>query len=283
MPRGCRRRAARPRLLLAVPHSAAYGIPHHVLIIHSDKVGPDQRQHEMCGRYTVTVSECKLQQRFVVTSGNGPAEIQLPRYNAAPGQILPIVFMDPDGTRRLIAARWGFPSPMRTKTTLGRPLINARAETVAIKPAFRTAFQSSRCLVPADGFYEWSRTGKTTRSRQSPRWFHLPDARLFAFAGLRAQTDGDNGVTTLFTILTSEARQPVSDVHHRMPVILHPEHESVWLDPATPRFQLEACLKPTLATSLLVQPVSPDINRVSVDRPDCIKSYRDPESTGFLL
>ncbi len=230
----------------------------------------------MCGRYTLTASECNLQERFVVNSDGIAAEIKLPRYNAAPGQNLPIVSVDPDGNRRLIAARWGFPSPIRSATVTGQPLINARAETVADKPAFRTAFQSRRCLVPADGFYEWPRTGKTIRPRQPPGWFYLPDTALFAFAGLWTQTDSDNGLTTLFTILTSEAQKPVSDLHDRMPVILNPEHESVWLTPAATRHQLETCLKPGMAKSLRVQPVSPVVNRVSCDHPDCIKPYMDP-------
>jgi putative SOS response-associated peptidase YedK len=173
----------------------------------------------------------------------------LPRFNIAPSQFVPIVRLM-DDNRILSAAAWGFVPFWQKGKPNARP-INARSETVATSGMFRTAFKSSRCLVPADGFYEW-----LAGTPKQPFLFHRPDDALFAFAGLCSEWDGQ--MTCLH--LTTTPNAITAPVHDRMPVILHKADYSKWLDPAVSAVELTALLVPYPDVELVSQPVSTRFN-----------------------
>ncbi len=178
----------------------------------------------MCGRFTLTVDEfLLLVERFGI-KGDFPSEYQ-PSYNIAPTQKILVVLSGEEG-KKARYFRWGLiPSwakdPKKTKI-----LINARSETVSEKPSFRSAFKKRRCLIPADGFYEWKKEG----NKKTPFRFIQPGAGVFAFAGIWEEWrgEGDELLQTV-SILTKDANESVRAVHNRMPVILNPPEEEIWL------------------------------------------------------
>ncbi|MFH1724017.1 MAG: SOS response-associated peptidase, partial [Elusimicrobiota bacterium] len=167
---------------------------------------------DMCGRYTQTADIKTLQRRFGFRA-EGAAFA--PRYNIAPGQTAPLVVRDE--ARRLALMRWGLVPSWAKDPAIGHRMINARSETIAEKPAFRKPFEKRRCLVVADGFYEWRRAGRA----KVPVRFVRKDGAPFAFAGLwdRWRVPGETPLDT-FTVLTTSANSLVAEVHARMPVIL---------------------------------------------------------------
>lgn len=190
----------------------------------------------------------------------GIAEIQesrlqptLPRFNVAPSQGV-LAIIEQNGKRILTSMRWGFaPAWMTAKRP---PPINARAETIAERPTFRAAYRSKRCLLPADGFYEWvSRPGQ---ARKQPMRLRLPSDRLFAFAGI--YTPAVDGELTC-AIVTTTANEHIQQVHQRMPVILDPDLEDLWLDPTVQ--DPSACLASTVAEQLEIFPVSALVSSAS--------------------
>lgn len=205
----------------------------------------------MCGRYTVAASLDELVEVFDVPK---PEFDVRPRYNVAPGQDCPVVGRDRRG-RRMGLMRWGF---VRDGREEARPLVNARSETAARLPTFREAFARRRCLVPADGFYEWG----PVNGRRVPRWFHPPNGRLLALAAVW------EGRT--FAILTTEANADVAGVHHRMPVLVPPEAWRAWLDPATDPSSLGPRLGPPPAGTLRARVVGTRVNSTSEDDPGLI-------------
>ena len=176
----------------------------------------------MCGRYTLSNPDPKrLKLRFGI---DDPFEFdERPRFNIAPtDSVLAVRRHEQDPGRELGRLRWGL-MPGRWAEKPGRPLINARAETVATQPAYRESFQRRRCLIPADGFYEWKKlpTGK------QPMWMSLPEAELFAFAGIWASLERSDGETVhSCSIITCEPNEVMREIHDRMPVILDPEGSS---------------------------------------------------------
>lgn len=207
----------------------------------------------MCGRYTLTAVADELVETFDVPS----LELEYrPRYNVAPGQDCPIVAADRRG-RRMGLMRWGF-EPQRPPSAKGG-WINARAESVMRRASFGEAFHRRRCLVPADGFYEWRRDdgGKT------PFWFHLPDGGIFSFAGIW------EGRT--FAILTTEANEDVRTVHDRMPVLVAPGDRGAWLDRETPASELLRIMAPSPAGTLGSHEVSRRVNRTDQDDPGLVE------------
>lgn len=213
----------------------------------------------MCARYTMTqVSIEAIAEELGVTSVE--AELS-PQFNIAPTEEAPIVIASKEGERRLGLARFGFVPHLAKSLREGTRFLNARAETVAKKPAYRDAFSRHRCLVVADGFYEWRTEGKI----KTPFWFHLPGGQLFAFAGLwSAWRDPEaRSWITSFTILTREAEGPVRAVHDRMPVILEPEVYGAWLsrelrDPE----KVMPLLEHVRAEELCAREVSREVNNV---------------------
>ncbi len=223
----------------------------------------------MCGRYSITTPEEAVRRHFAY---GGPPRNLAPRYNAAPTQALPVVRPGADGGRRLDLLRWGLIPSWAEDASIGSRLINARGETVAEKPAFREAFRQRRCLVPADGFYEWATGGKA----KQPYRVTLDDGGVFGFAGLWERWDGPEGPVESFTIVTTEASASIAHIHPRMPVILDPDTYGAWLDTAMPLEDARASLRPAPAERLRATPVSTRVNAVRNDDP----SVLEPPGTG---
>jgi putative SOS response-associated peptidase YedK len=210
----------------------------------------------VCGRYWIVTPADVLASRFRVRGELPPL---LPRWNAAPGQELPVVRVDPaTGARVLEPMRWGLvPSWAARPEDAGRP-INARAETAAGKPSFKEPLRRTRALVPADGFFEW-RKGERGRD---PVAFRLKSRRPFAFAGVfDTWTPRTGPPLKTFAILTTRPNELVAGVHDRMPLILAPEGEDLWLDPRTQEPELLApLLAPPGAGEMEAFPVSRRVN-----------------------
>jgi len=221
----------------------------------------------MCGRYTIAAAAKALEARF---QAYVPPGLLAPSYNAAPAQGLPtILHANP---YVITVSAWGF-RPEWADWRDVTPVINARAETVATKPYFRQAFRTKRCLVLADGFYEWQRTGKG----KVPYRIALQTDEPFAFAGIWSLgRDGQGRPWSTFAILTTDANRLVAQVHNRMPVILHPEGEATWLNPETPVEQAQACLKPFPAHLLRITAVSPRVNSPTSNTPDLLQYVDTP-------
>jgi putative SOS response-associated peptidase YedK len=218
----------------------------------------------MCGRYTLSTSIDKLAEEFDL-SGSLP-DLQS-SYNVAPTQEVPAV-MEGNGGRRLEMLRWGLIPSWADDPGIGNRMINARSETVAEKPSFRRAFKERRCLIPADGFYEWQ---KTNGSKQ-PFYFRMKDWRPFAFAGLWESWYGDGEIRSC-TILTTAANNLVGEIHPRMPVILPHEVYDLWLDSTVQdRDQLLSLLAPYPTEDMEAHPVSRRVNNPSNNEPQCVES-----------
>ena len=190
-----------------------------------------------------------------------------PRYNVAPTQPAAVIRADPEnGTRRLALLRWGL-IPAWSREPPKAVLINARAETVFEKPAFRSIIKRKRGLIPADGFYEWKKDGR----RKQPYFIRLPKGRLMALAGLWDQWPGPDGLIESFTILTTTANRLMQTLHERMPVIIPASLQEKWLDPEmTLREDIQEMLAPWPDDSLELLPVSDHVNKAGHEGPECI-------------
>lgn len=213
----------------------------------------------MCGRYRLAASV----ERLIEVFGLFPDGIPTlpPRYNIAPTQSCPVV-VGPAGERVLRMMRWGLLPAWAKDPKEGARMINARAETVAARPAFRAAFRSRRCLVPADGWYEWKALGP---KRKQPYRFHRADDGVFAFAGLWERwrpPDGGEAVET-FTLLTTDANARVREVHDRMPVTLSAPDQDLWTDPEASPAALAALLRPAPDDAFVATPADPRLGNVA--------------------
>jgi len=219
----------------------------------------------MCGRYTLTDPDPRLL-RFRFGLAEEARIEQAPRYNVAPTDPVLAIRLNGEGRREPGVLRWGLIPDHAEPESFGRLLINARAETVAETPAFRNAFRSHRCLIPADGFYEWRECDGGKR----PVWITRPRRELFAFAGLWATAKRADG-TALHScaIVTCEPGEVVRPIHDRQPVILDPEAEQGWLAAETPEVELLALLVPT--DELEITEVSDAVNDVRQDGPALIE------------
>jgi putative SOS response-associated peptidase YedK len=231
----------------------------------------------MCGRYETHHTEAEILARFdtqqVIRDLLDPPVFE-PRFNVAPTDRMPVVVIS-GGARALTGMRWGLVPFWAKDPSVGARMINARAESVAEKPAFRDAVARRRCLVPAGGFYEWRRTG----AGKQPYHIGVAGGGLFAFAGLWAKWKAPDGVTLRsFTILTTEPNERLKDIHNRMPVMLPPEAEAVWLDPDTPLETATELLRPYPTELTEAYPVTPAVGRVDYNQPDCILPLRLPAS-----
>jgi len=206
----------------------------------------------MCGRYTQTAAFDELALRFGITVEDTGLEDLGPRYNVAPSQPVPIVVAH-NGGRRLVLASWGF-HPAWMKTSKLAP-INAKAETVATSPMFQGAVKRGRCLVPADGFYEWKPV--PGQRRKQPYYLRLKGGGLFAFAGLYTPPDTQAGALATCTILTTAPNELVASIHDRMPAILARDDEGRWTDArVTDPAAVLPCLRPLPADRMEAYPVS---------------------------
>jgi putative SOS response-associated peptidase YedK len=231
----------------------------------------------MCGRYTLTNPDpLKLGARFEVLESVAPADE--PRYNIAPTDPGLAVRRRDDAARELGRLRWGL-VPGRWAERGGRPLINARAETLTKQPAFAESFRERRCLIPADGFYEWHSDERGKR----PVWISRPDGGLFAFAGIWAalpEREGDD-ILHSCAIVTCDPNALVRPIHDRMPVILDPALEAAWLDPDAAADDLLAMLAPASDDALVVREVSDAVNDVRQDGPHLIEPRAEEQEALF--
>src|SRR5262245_36962697 len=219
----------------------------------------------MCGRYTLTDPDPRmLRFRFGLTEA--AAIEQQPRYNVAPTDPVLAIRLNGDRIREPGVLRWGLIPHYADPDTFDRLLINARAETLAEAPSFRDAFETHRCLIVADGFYEW----RAEETGKKPVWITRPDRDPFAFAGLwAAARQADGSFVHSCAIVTSTPGEVVAPIHDRMPVILEQEAEAAWLDPGSDPDRLLELLTPT--DDLAVTEVSDAVNDVRQDGPALIE------------
>jgi putative SOS response-associated peptidase YedK len=225
----------------------------------------------MCGRYTLaTPDPADVRARFPVGED---VEIRR-RYNVAPSDDVLAVTTDRDGAPRGELLRWGFVPSWAKSPDTGLKMINARLETARRSPAFGRAFDRYRCLIVADGFYEWRAAGGLAAGGRRGR----TDGDVFAFAGLWSIWYGDDGhKLRSCTILTTAANSAIAPLHDRMPVILSPEHESAWLDASTPRHEIAELLAGLSPSEVALQPVGQAVNDARYDGPDCLLAAVHPD------
>lgn len=228
----------------------------------------------MCGRFTLTKSA------EVIAEALDLDEIPrfTPGYNIAPSQPVPVLRLGAETQKRSFDyLYWGLIPSWAKDVSIGAKLINARSETVTEKPSFRTAFKRRRCLIVADGFYEWQRQG----SKKQPYYFHLNDHQLFAFAGLWEHWDSVEGdEIQSCTILTTAANDKMQPIHDRMPVILDKTNYDLWLDSTIQSAdRLLPLLRPYPDAGLHFYPVSLQVNSPRNDSPTCIEPL--PEASSF--
>lgn len=221
----------------------------------------------MCGRYALTASPEQLMILFDLLQVTFDL---VPRYNLAPTQIAPVVHLGDDGLRTLTPMSWGLVPRWAKDRSIGSRLINARSETVTEKPAFRTAFRQRRCLVPADGFYEWRRTA----AGKQPYFIHRADHTPLVMAGLWEQWQDPNGQESLqtFTILTTHANHFLSQLHDRMPVFIDRDRFDDWLNgDASDETSRATWLRPAAEDLLVMHPVSTRVNSPAHDEPTLVE------------
>lgn len=218
----------------------------------------------MCGRFTQRHKAEEVVERFEVDPDDLIAQ---PRYNIAPSQTLAAV-RQVEG-RELFACRWGLIPFWAKDPAIGNRMINARAETLAEKPSFRRAFAARRCLIPADGFYEWQKQGK---GASRPFYIRLRDDGLFGFAGLWEEWKSPEGeVVTTCAIITVEPNELMAGIHNRMPAILKPEHEAAWLDRSNDIPAVSNLLQPYPSELMEAYEISRAVNNPRFDDPGCIE------------
>jgi putative SOS response-associated peptidase YedK len=220
----------------------------------------------MCGRFARTTNEDELQSRF---GFDDPQGILLkPRYNIAPTQMHPVVIVESDH-RVLKLMRWGLVPFWAKDVTIGYKMINARAEGIESKPSFKFPFKKRRCLVLADGFFEWKKLGTRTKV---PYCIRLKSGEPFAFAGLWDKWDKGEEPLKTFTIITTDNNELIKPIHNRMPVILHQKDEGLWLDPELrdPE-KLLPLIKPYPSEEMEMYEVSTVVNSPKNDVPECTK------------
>ena len=206
----------------------------------------------MCGRYTLKMPLLEVAAELGLDHPEFALE---PRYNIAPTQRLPIV--TGEMPRRLQLMRWGLVPAWAKDPSIGNKLINARAETLSEKPAFRKALEMRRCLVVADGFYEW----KATPYGKSPQHIHLQTNGLLTFGGLwESWRDAEGKELRTFTIITTTPNTLMAEIHDRMPVIVPPEFREKWLDLRTPMAEIDALLVPLADGLLTAETVGNQVN-----------------------
>jgi putative SOS response-associated peptidase YedK len=216
----------------------------------------------MCGRYTLSTPAGRLAEEFQLDS---TVEI-LPSYNVAPTQQVAAVLED-EGGRRLEMLRWGLVPSWADDPDIGARMINARSETAPEKPSFRRAFRGRRCLIAADGFYEWKRED----GGKQPYYFRMRDGRPFAFAGLWESWDKGGGELRTCTILTTRPNSVLNGIHDRMPVILPHDAYNAWLDPDADKEELGELMIPYPGDDLETYPVSRFVNSPSNNDERCIE------------
>lgn len=215
----------------------------------------------MCGRFTLTQSPDAVAQAFEIEASEFP-----PRYNIVPSQPIGVILQSSDLPKRQFRLmQWGLIPSWAKDPSIGSKLINARSETVHEKPSFRAAFKRRRCLIVADGFYEWQKKGT---GRKQPYYFSMKNRDIFAFAGL---WESWQDIETC-TILTTSANELLEPIHERMPVIIKPENYDFWLDPTIQQPEILAPLfEPFPVEQMTATSVSTAVNTPSNDSELCIQ------------
>lgn len=223
----------------------------------------------MCGRFAlISPGEVLIKQFDLASSQTSISSAVAPRYNIAPTQPVLAVRLTPDTEERELAfLQWGLIPSWSKDIKIGSRLINARSETVAEKPSFRAAFKRRRCLIPADGYYEWQRQG----NGKQPIYIHSRDGAPFALAGLwETWHSADGSMIDSCTILTTEPNELMAPIHNRMPVILEQPDYSMWLHPGDSPDDAHHLLRPYPSEKMAAYPVSMLVNNPRNDSPDCI-------------
>ena len=219
----------------------------------------------MCGRFARIVSSRKLREKYRLKEVPQLDD----RYNIAPTQPVAAVRAT-DGDRELVLLRWGLIPSWSKDAKIGYKLINARAETVAEKPSFRSAFKQRRCLIPASGYFEWQKQGT---GRKQPFFISPRDGELFSFAGLwECWHDPQGEPVETCTILTTTANEVMQPIHDRMPVILGPSAEEQWLDSRASADALRSLLVPYTSAGMEARPVGLWVNNPKNDGPKCLEA-----------
>ena len=222
----------------------------------------------MCGRYTITITDPDV---IAATFDLETAPTDLvPRYNVAPTQHVPTIVKNQDGANELVMMRWGLVPSWAKDPAIGNRMINARSETLAEKPSFRAAYRKRRCLVVADGFYEWK---KNNDGSKTPMYVRLRNGGLFGMAGLweRWKAPETGGVITTCTIITTEPNNIMRPLHHRMAVVLDRTDYNQWLDPQFgDTAYLQHLLQPYPGDDMIAYAVSPRVNNSRHDGPDLV-------------
>lgn len=219
----------------------------------------------MCGRFSITITIEELMERFLFDQAL-EGFVYTPRYNAAPGQLLPAIIAH-EGRNRMGPLKWGLIPSWAKDEKIGYQTINAKAETVREKASFKTAFERRRCIIPADGFYEWK---ALPGGGKQPMRIVLKRRNLFAMAGLYdTWTSPDGRKVGSFTVITTSPNELMANIHNRMPVILRPEDEALWLDRT--RYDgelLQSLLRPYDAAEMEAYPVHAAVGNVKNDCPE---------------
>jgi putative SOS response-associated peptidase YedK len=223
----------------------------------------------MCGRFSLRARAAAMLAEYFDVVDAPPL---VARYNIAPSQPAPVVRLKPGQSkpkRELVLLHWGLIPSWAKDPKIGNRMINARAESLAEKPAFRRALQHRRCLIVTDGFYEWKGTGRSKK----PYFIRFRDDRPFAFAGLWETWEGpDHAAVQSCTIITTDANQLTRDIHDRMPVILPAKSYQVWLDPAVLSIEkLASLLVPFSSDEMEAYPVSDLVNSPAHEDPRCVE------------
>jgi len=223
----------------------------------------------MCGRYTLRATPKELAEIFSLFR---EPEWPHPRYNIAPTQTVLAIRFDENATpREPVSLKWGLIPSWAKDAKIGNSLINARADTVATKPSFRSAFKRRRCLIPASGFYEWQKRD----DGKQPFQIGLKSGQPFAFAGLWERWHKEGAPVESCTIITTDANDLMEPLHNRMPVILQPDAYDVWLDPASDPASLQGLLRPYADDDLVAYPVSRAVNNPRNDRAECVEPVKE--------
>lgn len=233
----------------------------------------------MCGRYAAAKDAAELAGWFRVEQM--PVVELSPRYNLAPTSEAYIV-VNEDGSRVIETARWGLIPAWSKDASRASRMINARAETVAEKPAYRAAFRRRRCLVPADGYYEWQ-AGDGARAPKQPFYIHRADGRPLAMAGLFEDWQGPGGPVRTFTVLTRDAVGSLGRIHDRMPVMVEEDGWASWLDPDSTQESVAVILEQSLLVGddpLEAYPVSTQVNKATNEGPELRSPIGPPLPVG---
>ena len=230
----------------------------------------------MCGRYSQSHSLKALEEAFQALATPSFSADFSARYNVAPSQSVAVVRLGSEGGERELAGlRWGLVPGWMKEFPKAATMINARAETLASKPSFRAAYKRRRCLIPADGFYEWKKAG----DKKQPYYIQWPDKSLFAFAGLWEHWSQGGQSVESCTIITTDANREMQAIHERMPVMLKPQDYARWLgqedvdeSEAEQKQKLEGLLQPLTGVTLRIIPVSTYVNSPKHDDARCIEA-----------